>query len=148
MLTMRDLLLSVTDSAVKQVISEAVKHIFIAHAMTWFTPQNLGLCLLSESNTLTIQTVARIRKQLTKEARKKMLWQKPKKLSAFMTPDVAAATCLHHGSATFWRSCMNSNLSCERYVGHVKIILQTGKLKDTANIDRRLRGYINLAYDI
>ena len=68
-LTMRDRLLSAMDSAVKQVISEAVKHIFIAHAITWFTPQNPGLYLLSESNTLTIQTVPIIRKQLTKEAR-------------------------------------------------------------------------------
>ena len=40
-MAMRDLLLSVTDSAVKQVISEAVEHIFIAHVMTWFIGSHL-----------------------------------------------------------------------------------------------------------
>ena len=49
------------------------------------------------------------------ESQKKMLWQKHKTLSAFMTPDVVAATCRHNGSVTFWRSCMNLNLSCEQY---------------------------------
>lgn len=146
-LVIRDLLLSVAESSVKKVIEEAVKHIFIAHALTWFTPLNLGLSLLSETSKLTIQVVVKIRKQVSQESRKVMLWQKNKKLLAFMSPDVAAATCLHHGSPTFWRACMNSNLSCERYVGRVKIILQSGKLKDTPNVDRRIRGYINLAYD-
>ena len=112
-LVIRDLLLSVANSNVKKVIDEAVKHIFIAHALTWFTPLNLGLSLLSDESKLTIQVVAKIRKQLTQESREVMLWQKNKKLSSFMSPDVAAATCLHHGSPTFWRACMNSNLSCE-----------------------------------
>ena len=65
MLKIRDLLLSVIDPHMKHFITEAIKHIFIAHAMTWFTPQNLGLSILSEANSLTIQTVVKIKKQLT-----------------------------------------------------------------------------------
>ena len=82
------------------------------------------------------------------ESQKKMLWQKHKKLSAFITPDVVAATCLHNGSVTFWRSCMNLNLSCEQYnmlCGACQNLFANWKaliFKNPANIDRRLRGYI------
>ena len=66
-----------------------------------------------------------------------------------MSPDVAAATCLHNGTTDFWRACMNSNMSCERYVGRIKIALQKKKVRDIgSDVDERLRGYISLAYDI
>lgn len=45
---------------------------------------------------------------------------------------------------------MNSNLSCERYIGRLKLTLEGGKVKDVDDlqiVDKRLRGYLALAYD-
>ena len=44
---------------------------------------------------------------------------------------------------------MNSNLSCERYIGRLKLTLEGGKVKDVDDlqiVDKRLRGYLALAY--
>ena len=134
---------------IKPIIDTAVKHIYLNHALTWFTPQNLGLTLLFEGTKLTVQSVVKIRRHLTQEERKDMLWQKSIGISSFMSPDVATATCLHNGTKEFWRACMNTNLSCERYVGRIKIALQKGKVKDSGdNVDKRLLGYLSLAYDL
>ena len=45
---------------------------------------------------------------------------------------------------------MNSNLSCERYIGRLKLILEGRKVKDVDDlqiVDKRLRGYLARACD-
>ena len=66
-----------------------------------------------------------------------------------MSPEVAAATCLHYGTKTFWQACMN-NMSCERYIGFVKLAIESGRMKKnkcTEEFDFRLWGLIALRYD-
>ena len=75
-----------------------------------------------------------------------------KPLLSFVSADVTAATCLHRVSKAFWQSCMNSNMSCERYVGFIKNAIESGRIKKLKtetqdNFDERLRGVVNLGYD-
>ena len=151
-LKIRDLLLSCPGNKCADGIVKSVKKCFLMHALTWFSPQNLGLSLLSDSNNMSKESIALVRTNITQNIRRQMLWTKSKSLSAFMSPDVAAATCLHHGSKAFWQACMNSNMSCERYVGFIKRALESNRLKhkkseSTGDFDERLRGLIALGYD-
>ena len=52
-LIIRNLLLS-CDAVCKEGVEKAVKTCFLSHAVTWFTPQNLGLSLLSDSNSCSV----------------------------------------------------------------------------------------------
>ena len=76
-----------------------------------------------------------------------MLWQVNKPLVFFMSSDVIASTYHHHGSKEFWKAAMNNNMSCERYVGFVKKALESGRLKESDNIDEKLKGFVAAAYD-
>ena len=41
-------------------------------------------------------------------------------------------------------------MSCERYVGFVKLAIESGRIRNTQgieNFDERLRGIVNLGYD-
>ena len=79
-----------------------------------------------------------------------MVMDEGKPLSSFMSPDVAAATCLHYGTKSFWQACMNNNMSCERYVGFFKRAIESGRIKknkSAEDFDCHLRGLIALGYD-
>ena len=145
-LCISDFILSM-DNTIKEIIERLVKSCFLSHALTWFTPQNLGLSLLSAKNDLSLQYIARIRTQLSVDLRRNILWQKNKPLEAFITPDVAASPCLHTGSREFWISAMNNNMSCERYVGFMKKSLESGRIRDSEDIDQKIRGFNAAAYD-
>ena len=75
-----------------------------------------------------------------------MLWSSRYKLCSFVTADAATAPCLGENSPdkVLWNVTMNSNRSCERYVGRVKNIIEKGQIKDDDNADQRIKSMINL----
>ena len=101
-LKIRDFLLKCPGKMCNDGIDKAVKKCFLNHALTWFTPQSLGLSVLSDDNDMTKEFISHARKVLNQDQREKMLWDKRKPLISFMSPDVASAICLRHGSKAFW----------------------------------------------
>ena len=75
-----------------------------------------------------------------------MLWDKGFKLGSFFSAESATAPCLAEGApgSAFLKAAMNSNRSCEHYVGRVKNIHEHHQIKDNANSDSRITGIIVL----
>ena len=111
---------------------QQVKKIYIPHGLSWLGPENVALSAYSDRNIMTPASIKLIRTCLSEDQRKRMLWSKRYKLSSFVTADAATAPCLSENAPdkAFWTATINSNRSCERYVGRMKNILEKGQLRD------------------
>ena len=147
MLNIRDYLL---DAAAMYKFPTAamtqLKKIYIPHGLSWLGPENVSLCAYSDKNSITPASIRAVRACYSEDQRKKMLWSSRYKLCSFVTADAATAPCLGENSPdkVFWNVTMNSNRSCERYVGRVKNIIEKGQIKDDDNADQRIKSMINL----
>ena len=50
-------------------IKAAVKECFLTHSLSWFSPQNLGLSVLSDDNDLSKESVGLVRTKINRRER-------------------------------------------------------------------------------
>ena len=92
-----------------------VKKIFLAHASTWLSSENVALAVFSNNNQLTHESLSRVSRIVTPAELTKMLWKKRCKLTSFFSAESSNAPCMTTSNAAgFWQAAMGSNRSCER----------------------------------
>ena len=121
-----------------------LKKIFIQHAKTWLCTENLALSIYSEESDLTLEVVKNRSIMVSQSDLCNRLWDKNCQLVDFLTSETQNAPCLTENDSDFWNRTMSTNISCERYVGKMKIILETNQLRETLDIYSRIKRMINL----
>ena len=131
------------DDQMTEIIESSVKKIFIKHALTWLSLENLSVAVFSDLPPITKQYVQRIRVQTID--RDRLLWVKNIGLRDFFRIEPQFSPCLHKGSALFWKTASNHNRTCERFIGRMADILEQGLIKDSPDIDTKAHGYLCMA---
>ena len=121
-----------------------LKKIFIQYAKTWLCTENLALSVYSKENDLTLEVVKNRNIMVSQTDLCKRLWDKNCQLVDFLTSETQNAPCLNENDFDFWNKTMSSNISCERYVRKMKIILVNNQLRETLDIKSRIKRMINL----
>ena len=127
-------------------IMERMKKIYVVHGMAWLGEENAALSVLSPNNSLTIQSIKSVQQTLNDTTRRNRLWDKNYHLEDFLTVDSINAPCLSEDiiDFNFWKITMNSNRSCERYIGRMKNIIEGKQIVEDENTDERIKSMINL----
>jgi len=120
-------------------ISKPAKESFISHGTKWMKPKTAALGALNAN--IDVTRISGNKNPNTKA----LLWSN-RPLSAFLDATSATSPCLTIGSKEDWDAFKNNNTSCERLIGQIKETITSKKIRDTENVDQKVKGYINHAY--
>ena len=145
MIKMRDRLINAADFyQFSEAAMNRIQKIFILHAKTWLCTENLALAAYAEDETITRELIERNDREIDGKQLEKVAWDTRYKLADFVTKNTREAPCLLTDELKFWEETMSSNISCERYVGKVKNVIENKQVLDNQNVDERVKNLINL----
>ena len=120
-------------------VSGPAKKCFINHGEKWLNPTTSALGALDENIDLSKISTS------CKPDTKTLLWSNCS-LAAFLNATSAASPCMTTGRKENWVAYQNNNMACERLIGQVKETINKKKIRDTTNVDHKIKGYIKHAF--
>jgi len=144
---LRDLLISYEQHD-QNLVNEAIKRSFLAHATTWLNPTNVALSIHSDNPPFPPSAIQSVEQSLPLEVNtQQMLWNRTP-LRSFFSAKSKFAPCLVWRDPQFWRSIDNHNRTCERFIGKMSMVLEEGRVRkgrggvNMAEYNSRIRGYV------
>ena len=119
-------------------VSGPAKKCFLDHGVNWLNPKTAALGALHNDIDMS-------RLSVRQPDTRALLWSN-RPLVAFLNASSSTSPCLTTGSKEDWMAFRNNNTCCERLIGQIKEVINQKKIKDTVDVDKKVKGYINLAY--